>query len=103
MVVTAQPAYIHDPLIRSERFRPTVLVAGDGGSATFERSGIATEVAAGPPDKAEPGAKADAPPADAVAGAGRAPTDRPPPGEATASGPDRPRAARTGRLMSAPR
>ncbi|BBH68159.1 oxidoreductase [Actinoplanes sp. OR16] len=30
-----------------ERFRPTVLVAGDGGTAAFERSGIETEVAAG--------------------------------------------------------
>jgi ferredoxin-NADP reductase len=30
-----------------ERFRPTVLVAGDGGTVTFERSGIETESAPG--------------------------------------------------------
>ncbi|BAL90750.1 putative oxidoreductase [Actinoplanes missouriensis 431] len=30
-----------------ERFRPTVLVAGDGGTVAFERSGISTEAPAG--------------------------------------------------------
>lgn len=30
-----------------ERFRPTVLVAGDGGTVTFEKSGLVVDVAAG--------------------------------------------------------
>ncbi|GAA1634524.1 ferredoxin reductase [Actinoplanes couchii] len=30
-----------------ERFRPTVLVAGDGGTVTFEKSGVTTEVPGG--------------------------------------------------------